>query len=297
MSGGRTRRRGDRSGEFPEPPSPPTAPEVLVVLDSAGSSADTSAVAETAVRAAARRGLPLRTQVWRADPHARPYARTSAFRSQAGAGTRLLVIGHDPDAAPGAFAGGAGLDALADAACPVLVVGRGGTPDGPVIVGVGDPFHCAPVLDAGFDEAAAEGRLLRIVHPWRYRAGELARAVAFGSELREEDTVRSVAFSAAVARAAERRPGVTYRLEVPYGRPAAALLDAAAAASLLVVGTAAPAGRRARPDAALAEILDAAACPVLVVPLARDEATVPRARRRSPRAPAARITGSADRVT
>nr|SBO97498.1 Universal stress protein family [Nonomuraea gerenzanensis] len=165
----------------------------------------------------------------------------------------LLVVGsRGLGEVGGLLLGSVGAKLGAEAACPVVVVRGSARPDGPVVAGIGDPGESEAVLDFACAHAARTADPLMLAHV----------ADRGGPPLAEPE----------LARWQERFPTVTIDQESLTGRPGKALTDAAARASLLVVGS----HHRHEFSALLhgsvsRNVLHHAACPVAIVPLTAQE--------------------------
>lgn len=170
----------------------------------------------------------------------------SAVLRDLSATAAVVVIGHRGRGGfAGLLTGSVATQVAAHAECPVVVVRppvvatRDVTRDGGrVVVGVdGSPLSGA-ALGFGFEEAALRGIGLTAVHAWTgpvsTAPGDMIPLVYDTDDVREEET-RLLAESLAGWR--ERYPDVDVERVVVRGRPAHALVDAAAGATLLVVGS------------------------------------------------------------
>jgi nucleotide-binding universal stress UspA family protein len=138
-----------------------------------------------------------------------------------------------------------------------------------VVVGVAGTPEDEEVLAFAFAEAAARSTDVVAVHAWRDVTLE-ASVGGFGPLVDwagvQADEQRLLAEALAGWR--DKEPDVEVREVVVRDRPAAALLDAAATAELLVIGHR-QRGLLARLGSTTHAVLHRAACPVAVVPLAR----------------------------
>ena len=221
--------------------------------------------------------LPAAVDVARtAFPHVdvRPLGRTGPVTSslaELAEEHALVVLGSR---GPGAFRdlafGSHGLDLIAHAPCPVVVVRPGADrirSGAPVVVALeGGPLD-EPVLDFAFAEAADRGvSLIATRRVDRLRpAGRLvlaALAPASGPDAEAE-------VDAELAPWSDRYPQVRVQVEIRHGRPAASILDTARGAALLVVGSR---GRGVRTGLALGSVSQAVLhhvhSPLAIVPTA-----------------------------
>ncbi|TDC09769.1 universal stress protein [Streptomyces sp. 8K308] len=156
--------------------------------------------------------------------------------------------------------GSVSLGVAGRADCPVVVVrGTRATPAGRrVVLGVRGAERDAEALEFAFREAEVRSCGLLALHAWRPTT-DAARAA-------DEAAARAL-LDDALARAAERHPGVRVTRDIAEGPARPALLGAAEAADLLVVG----AHRRRGEDGLHLgltghALLHFAACPVAVIP-------------------------------
>ena len=185
----------------------------------------------------------------------------------------LIVLGGRGTAGvPGLLLGSTATGLVHHAHCPVVVL-----PDtesltdlhGPVVVGVEGRPDDEEVLGFAVTEAAARGSGLVAVHAWRdvtleASAGRIPSLADLAGLEAEEQRL----LAEAVAGWRDKEPDVAISERVLRDRPAAALLDAAGTARLVVVGH-----RHRRALARLGSttngVLHRSPCPVAVVPLQR----------------------------
>ncbi len=183
----------------------------------------------------------------------------------------LLVIGVDPDRPVHAAIGGwLPVRVIARAVPPVCIVPAGWVPrEGSVTVGLGDDPSSAEALDFAAREAEETSRGLRIVHAWRLPEpatdGSAALLVRPDRLLQEHRDLLD-----ADTRALRRRfPKVHIESDLVRSHPAAALLDHAATATMIVVGTHREGVFAGGYLGSVAQdILWRAGCPIVVVPSA-----------------------------
>lgn len=183
----------------------------------------------------------------------------------------LVVIGsRGLGGFAGLLLGSVGTGLLANARCPVAVVRGDRDPDAadPVVVGVDSSTLADTVLEEAFRAAQRRGCPLVAVHSWQNPTADLRAARGRPAAGQQETWQRSVAdaLTERLDRVAARFPTVRLEAVTSSGRPAVALLERAASAQLVVVGT------RGRGDLAgmlLGSTSRALAqhspCPVLVV--------------------------------
>ena len=149
----------------------------------------------------------------------------------------LLVVGdHGRGRIASAVAGSVAVSVAARSVCPVVVV-RGAIPDGalPVVVGIdGTPLSEAAIPFA-FDAAAARRVPLVAVHTWLDELYDpaLAQLVDWQTATAQADEI----LAERLAGWGEKYPGVLVRRVVARGLAGRALLDQAARAQLVVVGS------------------------------------------------------------
>ncbi|MEE1786574.1 universal stress protein [Streptomyces sp. SP17BM10] len=195
---------------------------------------------------------------------------------EAGRTAALLALGsRGLGTIRGYLTGSVSQEVLRRAACPVVLVrareGQSGgrEPDGPVVVGLDLAHPADDVLAFAFEAAAVRAAPLRVVHVWSPPAG--SEYMSYGAIGGLEGEISSVEWNG-LAKAMEawraRHPEVAVTADLVRGKAAVELVDAAAAARLLVVG------RRARHLPLRHHHLGAVAhavvhhvhCPVAVVP-------------------------------
>ena len=149
----------------------------------------------------------------------------------------LLVVGDSGRARiASVLAGSVAVSAVARSACPVVVV-RGGVPaaDAPVVVGIDGTRLSEAAIPFAFDEAAARRVPLVAVHAWLDVLDD-----PVGAELVDGQSAALWADEVLAERLAgwgEKYPDVAVRRLVARGLAGHALLDQAATAQLVVVGS------------------------------------------------------------
>ncbi|NMH99310.1 universal stress protein [Pseudonocardia acidicola] len=180
---------------------------------------------------------------------------------------RLLVLGMGGgQRLEEALAGSTALAVSGHADCPVVVVRghhRSRASRRPVLIGLDDPHSEAAVLTVAFDDARRRGTGLTVLHA-RHGAGPLRDHLLGHDEEAHAEAVRRL--NAALRPWRARYPDVPVELRVIRGQPTDHLLEAAAGARLLVVGT----RGRGAPVRALfgstsREVMRRSPCPVEVV--------------------------------
>lgn len=182
----------------------------------------------------------------------------------------MLVIGHRGlSTFAGTLAGAAGIQLARHTKCPLLVVRGEGTPAGPVIVGLevrGSGTN--DLLDVAFRQARAADRPLIVAHAWRIPGYRFAgQDAAYGAEFAEAFDGQALLDEIAHVRGRYLDVGVS--TEMHYGPTPGGLLDAAAGASLLVLGSRGADGLRGLLHLGSMPLIATqhAPCPVLVVPV------------------------------
>ncbi|MBE1493917.1 nucleotide-binding universal stress UspA family protein [Amycolatopsis lexingtonensis] len=186
---------------------------------------------------------------------------------------RMLVVGRTGAGGfTGMLIGGTAATVAAHAHCPVAVVrGREGATvvpgSGPVVVGVDGSANSEQALAVAFEEASLRGAPLAALHAWNDVTYEDTRGTA--RILTQPDTLVADAERLLGQRLAgwqEKYPDVEVRRVLVQGRPRHALLDAAAEAQLVVVGSRGRGGFTGMLLGSTSQALvQHAACPVLVV--------------------------------
>lgn len=164
------------------------------------------------------------------------------------------------------------------AKCPLAVV-RGDGAEGPVVVGVNGAPHNWVVLDRAFEEAEVRGTSLVAVHAWHPPLGNEKLAESVGIVWSELHTVRDATVAQRLEACADRHPGVRVERHVVHGSAAHRLVEFAAGASLLVIGSHGTGGLRGKLLGSTSQaVVRHAPCPVLLVRPGLDE-QIDRARR------------------
>ena len=153
---------------------------------------------------------------------------------------------------------------------PVISVPEGWDPDrqpaGFVTVGVQDPVEAPAILRAGFAEARARGARLVVLHAWWLASG--FDVVVVDGTVRDEWASRSrEEMQPVLTPLRQEFPDVEVTIEVRHAPPVEAVLDAAEASDLLILGRRhhlLPLGSHLGPVVRAA--LDHGTCPVLITP-------------------------------
>ena len=153
---------------------------------------------------------------------------------------------------------------------PVISVPEGWDPErkpaGFVTVGVQDPVEAPAILRAGFAEARARGARLVVLHAWWLASG--FDVVVVDGTVRDEWAARSrEEMQPVLTPLRQEFPDVEVTIEVRHAPPVEAVLDAAEASDLLILGRRhhlLPLGSHLGPVVRAA--LDHGTCPVLITP-------------------------------
>ncbi|WP_370964305.1 universal stress protein [Amycolatopsis sp. cg9] len=153
---------------------------------------------------------------------------------------RLVVVGSAGlGGFPGILAGSTAVALATRGQCPVAVVrGDPGSPDGPVVVGVDDSVSSDLAIATAFEEAAARGADIVVVHAWLWFTSDSAYAHARRHlpALEELELSERASLAERLDRARENHPGVAVRTVLARDRAVRCLLEYSADAQLLVVG-------------------------------------------------------------
>jgi nucleotide-binding universal stress UspA family protein len=184
----------------------------------------------------------------------------------------LLVLGsRGTGGFRGILVGSTAVALVAHGDCPVAVI-RGATEDaappaeGPVVVGVdGSPTSDAAIATA-FDEASWRGAGLVAVHAWSEYASDHVRFQALDEGREQVEQMENELLAQRLAGWQEKYPDVAVRRVVTSGRPVEQLLDQAAGAQLMVVGSRGNGGFSGMLLGSTSQaLIRHATCPLLVV--------------------------------
>lgn len=194
--------------------------------------------------------------------------RVKALQTKAVAGS-LLVIGDERPSLPERLATGSVLHAVASRSPGTVVVvpehWDAGPAKGRVAVGVEDVDGSDGLLWRAFQAANERHSDLLILHAWEFR-------IRYGHVRVEEEQIATwrgqvlSALSTSLAACHAEFPDVAYELTVRDAQPAKALVDTSTGADLLVLARQTHALMRPHLGATGKAVLQAAACPVEVVP-------------------------------
>lgn len=187
---------------------------------------------------------------------------------------RLVVLGsRGLGGFTGIVVGSTAIALVAHAHCPVAVIRERAAADtvqtdGPVVVGVDGSPASESALAMAFDEASVRGAELVAVHTWIELPSDQAYAYAHqffdnwaALETREEEVLAE-----RLAGWQEKYPDVTVRRVVTRDPPVRGLLDRAAHAQLLVVGSRGHGGIRGMALGSTSQaLIYHATCPLLIV--------------------------------
>lgn len=218
---------------WPLPHYGPAVVDPAVLHDALLSTANSNLAAAVAAVAEATPELPVAAEVVRGPVVTALLGRTRR--------AELLVLGsRGLGGFTGLLVGSVAVELVAHGHCPVVVV-RGDTPatSAPVVVGVDGSPTSEMAIAIAFDEAASRRCELVAVHAWADTVvpfgpgGGYANALDWTSMTEQAEKL----LAESLAGWHEKYPGVTVRRVVLRDQPAGALLDAARAAQLLVVGS------------------------------------------------------------
>ncbi len=185
---------------------------------------------------------------------------------------RLLVLGsRGTGGFGGMLAGSTAVALVAHGHCPVAVI-RGASPDavppteGPVVVGVDGSRTSDAALATAFDEASWRGVDLVAVHSWLEDAADkdlLQRGDAAWAQVEQNE---GEVLAERMAGWQEKYPDVAVRRVLTQGKPVERLLEHAARAQLIVVGSRGRGGIRGMLLGSTSQaLIYHATCPLLVV--------------------------------
>lgn len=157
-------------------------------------------------------------------------------------GAVMLVLGRGHPGSMGVLLGSIALGATTRASCPVLVVGAamggGALSGGLVVVGVDGAEDSELALEEAFASAHLRGARLLVVHTWRrFASSGRGDASPTSRDPLGLDTDHAGDLRAAVAPFRTRFPMVEVTEQLIEGAAARELVESAAQAGLLVVGT------------------------------------------------------------
>lgn len=179
----------------------------------------------------------------------------------------LMVVGtHRLSRAERVFAGSLSYAVAAASWCPVVVVPR--LPDedtAGVVVGADGSADGVLAVRLAAEEAERAGQELHVVHAWQEPATYLSADYVpsgFGEQLADAE---AVILGESVAGLADAHPDLVVRRHLVQAQPARALLDVAATARLVVVGSRGRTGlTRALLGSVSHDVVLNATCPVMV---------------------------------
>lgn len=145
----------------------------------------------------------------------------------------LLVLGSAGRGAMGTALGSVTLAVASHAGCPVVVV-RGTSSDGPVLVGIDGGPLSGVALEHAFAAAAEHGTGLVVLHAWHDGRSPALRATGAFDRLREAE---ERALAERLAGWSERYPDVVVERVIERAEPGRVLAQRSGAARLVVVAT------------------------------------------------------------
>lgn len=181
---------------------------------------------------------------------------------------RLVVVGTwRTTAAERVFSGSLAYQVVAGAHCSVACVPPPSGPRAPrVVVGADGSAHGVAAVQAGAEEADRHGAVLEVVHAWLEPV--VVAPLAWDPPNLTDATraAEALVLAEAVAGLGERYPDLVVERSLVHAQPASALLDAAARAALVVVGSRGLHGvARVLLGSTSHAVVLHAPCPVLVV--------------------------------
>jgi len=224
-----------------------------------GGSGGPRVLSEAVDRATARQPLVTVRATWTSEAPALALVEASEL-------AELLVVGVGGGWLAELVLGSVSRYCLRHAACPVAVVSHrppavASAAAGPVVVGVDGSAGADAALRWALDEAPSLGSPVRAMFCWQYPpVGSFLPGPAEGYRARAEEVV-----ARATAKAAAWRPDVGCSVEERFGDPADVLLEAAATASLLVLGSRPPHDLHDLLGSVPEQCSRASACPLVVV--------------------------------
>ncbi len=192
---------------------------------------DGGTVAEAALQVAADAGVPARSVQATGAP--------AAMLAEESRTAAMVVIGsRGHGAASSAVLGSTVSHVASHAHCPVVVAQAQGVADGPVVVGVDGSPESEEPLGWAFEHASRHGLALEVLHAYTIPVYPGVVPYVPPVEITEatEQFEQRIAHEA-LAGWGERYPDVPVTVTVLHGRPAPALIEASARASLTVVGS------------------------------------------------------------
>ncbi|MFF4235316.1 universal stress protein [Actinomadura geliboluensis] len=205
---------------------------------------------------------------------AAPDLKVQAVLARAPAAAKLIEVGGSADLVvlgprgtggfPGLLLGSVGAQVAAHAACPVVLVrGRLDLGPGRIIAGVDGSPASRSALALAFAEAEGRGSALSVVVAWEPVSGRDLPPLVDEADLRSAAEARLARWMRPLR---ERHPGVDAEIDVVIGQAREVLMDAAAGARLLVVGSRGLGGFRGLLLGSVSHTLvHHAPCPVAVV--------------------------------
>jgi len=179
----------------------------------------------------------------------------------------MIAVGHRGHGGfVGLQLGSVAVQVSAHAPCPVAVVRHPEPATGQgVVVGIDGPRGSEPALEFAFEEAARRGVRLTAVHAWTVPSGAAEGLPAvYDIDAVQADEERLLA--EILTSWQEKYPGVDVDRVVLHGAPAKVLIDAAAGAELVIVGSRGRGGFAGLLLGSVSQaVLHHAPCPVVVV--------------------------------
>ncbi|WP_415046393.1 universal stress protein [Gordonia sp. (in: high G+C Gram-positive bacteria)] len=179
----------------------------------------------------------------------------------------LMVLGRRGlGGVAGLLLGSVSVYVSAHANCPVVVVNQTPPTEGPVVVGVDGSPVSAAATDVAFAQASSLGTTLIAVHTYGGYPGVQTFDVVTQGRQRIIDEARA-GLGSRLAGNLEDHPDVPVRTVVSIEEPAQQIIEAAANAQLIVLGSRGHGGFRTLLLGSTSQaVLHVAHCPVMIVP-------------------------------
>ncbi len=190
--------------------------------------------------------------------------------TESGSGALMLVVGSRGIGAFTAMVlGSVSRYAASHAPCPVVVVrDETAATRRQVVIGIGDPDHCADPLTFAFEEASLRNASLMAIHAWHAPQIDISRAgepfTARGSHAAEAEAARQL--EGLLNDWRDKYPDVPVSQDVVHGHPGRALVGLSARADLVVIGRHAEHPGLQGPGSVRHAVLNHAHGPIAVVP-------------------------------
>lgn len=139
---------------------------------------------------------------------------------------------------------------------------------GRIVVGVDDSQGSVAALRWAYDEAGRRGSEIEVIHAWHYPpVGTVVGMGVYGVGHEELEQAGQDVLDRSVEQAGPAPDGTAVRTVLANGNPAAVLVEAAAGAELLVVGSHGRSGLASLLLGSVSQqVANHAPCPVVIVP-------------------------------